>query len=608
MIRNLRERVNLALYDSKDRVLRLFRFLHVFVSLGAIGVLIYYYGFPHSPEEAIALIDWIQYAFVFYIIRFLVRVVYDYNPKQLIRDNLFEFIVLMILIVEGVFYNITGDLIITEVLSWLGLRRMATNAQLFIQFFFLVYVITTIIKNRSFKPWLKVHPGLLFTISIASIILIGTSLLMLPEMTIVSHDMSFIDALFTATSATSVSGLTTVDLATQFTFKGQVVVLFLIKLGGLNTIAFGALYLLIAKFGVGLKHHEILEDFVNKDSLLNTGTMFGKIFVWSLGIEIAGTFLLFMLVEPVGVYGDTEVRLFHSVFHSISAFNNAGLSILPGGMMNGAVIGNSLYHIVVLVLFFLGGFGMIYLFDLFEPRKLRERMKTPWKTIEFGTKISLYYTLALLLIGAIVFFFAEYNNTLADKKGFGKVVTSFFESMTTRNAGFNIVETSELALPTMIFFLFLMFVGASSGSAGGGIRTSTFAVLLASVVSTIRGKSHTELFRRTISSELVMKSYSILMFFILGNLIGPFILSITELESLQMGRFTFMDIVFEHVSAASTVGLSTGITQDLTSAGKIVIIVAMFIGRVGTLTLAFLLGKEVISKHYKYPSGHTMVG
>src|SRR5690606_2348915 len=130
--------------------------------------------------------------------------------------------------------------------------------------------------------------------------------------------------------------------------------------------------------------------------------------------------------------------------------------------------------------------------------------------------------------------------------------------------GFNIVDTSELALPTMIFFLFLMFVGASSGSAGGGIRTSTFAVLLASVVSTIRGKSHTELFRRTISSELVMKSYSILMFFIFGNLIGPFILSITELESLQLGRFTFMDIVFEHVSAASTVGLSTGITQDLT--------------------------------------------
>jgi Trk-type K+ transport system membrane component len=608
MIRDFRERVNLALYDSKERVLGVFRILHVLVSLGAVGVLVYYYGFPHTPSQADALIDWIQYAFVFYILRSIIRIIYDFNPLQLLKDNLFEFIVLAVLIVEVVTFNLTGGLIITHLLRFLGMLRMAEHSQLFIQFFFLIYIITTVVKNRSFKPWLKIHPGLLFTISIGSIILIGTGLLMLPEMTIASHDMSFVDALFTATSATSVTGLTTIDLASMFTFKGQIVVLFLIKLGGLNTIAFGALYLLIAKFGVGLKHHGIVEDFVNKDSLLNTGSMFGKIVVWSLGIELVGVFLLFMLVEPVGIYADTEVRLYHSIFHAISGFNNAGISILPDGMMNAAIVGNYLYHSVILGLFFLGGFGMIYLFDLFEPKRLRERMKTPWKTIEFGTKISLYYTIGLLVIGAIVFFFAEYNNTLSDKKEFGKIITSFYESMTTRNAGFNIVDTSNLALPTTIFFLFLMFVGASSGSAGGGIRTSTFAILLASVVSTIRGKANTELFKRTISTDLVMKSYSILLFFIFGNLVGPFVLSITELESLQLGKFTFMDIVFEHVSASCTVGLSTGITSELTSAGKFVLVVAMFIGRVGTLTLAFLLGKEVLSKHYKYPSGHTMVG
>ena len=608
MMRNFRERVNLALYGSKERVLSVFRLLHVFVSLGAIGVLIYYYGFPHSPSESAELLDWIQYAFFFYIIRFLVRLIYDFNPKQLLKDNLFEVIVLGILIIEGISFNATGKLIVTKVLDLVGLHRMAENSTLFIQFFFFIYILTTIIKNRNFKPWLKIHPGLLFTISIGSIVLIGTGLLMLPEMTIAEHDMSFIDALFMATSATSVTGLTTLDVASMFTFKGQIVVLFLIKIGGLNTIAFGALYLLIAKFGVGLKHHGIVEDFVNKDSLLNTGSMFGKIFVWSLGIELAGVFLLFMLVEPIGMYADTEVRLYHSIFHAISGFNNAGISVLPDGMMNVAVVGNYLYHIVILVLFFLGGFGMIYLFDLFEPKRLRERMKMPWKTIEFGTKISLYYTLALLVIGALIFFIAEYDNVLSGKGGFGKVVTSFFESMTTRSAGFNIVDTSSLALPTLIFFLFLMFVGASSGSAGGGIRTSTFAILLASVVSTIRGKSNTELFKRTISNDLVMKSYSILLFFIFGNLVGPFVLSITELDALESGKFTFMDLVFEHVSASCTAGLSTGITQDLSTAGKIVIVIAMFIGRVGTLTLAFLLGKEVLSKHYKYPSGHTMVG
>jgi trk system potassium uptake protein len=603
-----REKVNLTLYNSKDNVLWIFRWLHVLVSLGALGVLVYYYGFPQTESEAIQLIEWIEYAFLFYILRFLVRVVYDYHLKTFLRSNIFEVIILAILIIEGIIYNTTGSLVSSSIFKGLGMLRMAENSALFIQFFFFIYILTTLFKSRSFNPWLKIHPGLLFTFSIGSIIVIGGGLLLLPEMTVSPEGIGFIDSFFMATSATSVSGLSTIDLATDFTFKGQIVILFLIKLGGLNTIAFGALYLLIARFGVGLKHHGIVEDFVNKDSLLNTNSMFGKIIIWSLVIEIVGTFLLFILVEPTGIYQDGEVRLYHSIFHAVSGFNNAGLSILSDGMMNALVIDNYLYHIVILVLFFLGGLGMIYLFDLFEVKRLRERMRMPWKTIEFGTKISLYFTLVLLVLGAVVFYFGEMNNTLSDKGGFAKVVISFFQSMTTRNAGFNLVDTSALSLPVMIFFLFLMFVGASSGSAGGGIRTSTFAILLASVVSTIRGKSNTELFKRTISNDLVMKSYSILLFFIFGNLIGPFVLSITELDSLQAGRFTFMDIVFEHVSASCTVGLSTGITTELSSSGKVVIMIAMFIGRVGTLTLAFLLGKEVLSKHYKYPSGHTMVG
>lgn len=608
MRRLLRERINLALYDSKERVLNLFRLLHVFVSLGAIGVLVYYYGFPQTSETADSVLDWIQYAFLFYILKFSVRLLYDYNPRQLIRNNLFEVIVLGVLIAEGLSFNLTGNLIITKVFSVFGLKQMAQHSTLFIQFFFFVYIITSLVKNRNFKPWMKIHPGLLFTASIGSIVLIGCGLLMLPEMTVIPGGLSFIDSLFMSVSATSVSGLATVDLAGDFTIKGQIVVLFLIQLGGLNTIAFGALYLLIAKFGVGLKHHEIMEDFVNKDSILNTNSMFGKIVLWSLSIEIIGTFLLFMLVEPVGMYENTEIRLYHSIFHSVSGFNNAGLSILDGGMMNELVIGNYLYQIVILVLFFGGGFGMIYLFDLFEFRRLRERMKTPWKTLEFGTKISLYFTLALLVIGSVIFYFGEYNNTLSGKSEFGKIVTALFESMTTRNAGFNTVDTSSLTLPVLIFFLFLMFVGASSGSAGGGIRTSTFAILLASVASTVRGKKNTELFKRTIPNDLVLKAYSILMFFIFGNLVGPFMLSITEIDALEAGTFTFLDLVFEHVSASCTVGLSTGITSELTSGGKTIIILAMFIGRVGTLTLAYLLGKQVLSKHYKYPEGHTMIG
>jgi len=277
-------------------------------------------------------------------------------------------------------------------------------------------------------------------------------------------------------------------------------------------------------------------------------------------------------------------------------------------MMTPDVINNQFTHSIVLILFFLGGFGMIYVFDLFEWKKVRERFKYPWKSIDFGTKVSLYFTLALLLLGAVVFFIFEYYNTL-DGNSVGKnILFSLYQSMTTRNAGFNVVETAKLSLPVMIIFLFLMFIGASSGSAGGGIRTSTFAIMWASLLSTIRGKKNTELFKRTIANDLVLKAYAVFLFFVVGNIVGPFALVITESDLLALGKYDFMDLVFEHVSAASTVGLSTGLTPELSTGGKFVLIIAMFIGRVGTLTVAYLVGTRVISTKYKYPEGHTMVG
>jgi Trk-type K+ transport system membrane component len=359
---------------------------------------------------------------------------------------------------------------------------------------------------------------------------------------------------------------------------------------------------------VGIKYHEVIEDFVNRDSILKARSMLAKIVLWATTIEIIGIVLLFIGFGSEGYFSDTGARFFQSVFHGVSGFNNAGLSTLNGGLMHPDVINNTFVHTVIFVLFFLGGFGMIYVFDLFEIKRLRERMRKPWKTIEFGTKISLYFTLGLLAVGAMVFLIFEWDKSLEGKNPLSSVMTALFESMTTRNAGFNIVDTAAISMPVMIVFLFLMFIGASSGSAGGGIRTSTFAIMWASLISTIKGKKHTELFKRTIANDVVLKAYAIFLFFVVGNIIGPFVLAISEADLLATGQFDFMDLVFEHVSAASTVGLSTGITPELSVVGKYVLIIAMFIGRVGTLTLAYLVGKKVLSKNYKYPNGHTMVG
>ncbi len=608
MLKEFREKANLRLYNSKNAVLTSFRWAHILVALSMVGVLVNYYGFPQTDESRESLIRIVEFSFIFYILRYIVKLIYDFHPLQYIRSNWGESLIVLTLFVEGIAYNFFDTLLLSEFFNWLGFSGFSDVSNVLVQLFFIIYIFTEIFKKRDFRQWFKIHPGLLFTFSIAGIVLIGSGLLMLPEMTKASVDVSYTDAIFLSMSSTSVTGLSTIDISTALTFKGQMVVLFLIQIGALNTIAFAALYLLIAKFGVGLKQHDVIEDFVNQESFLDTENMFARIIKWTLAIEVVGFVLIFFLLEPTGLFESTPDRIFQSVFHSVSGFCNAGLSIMPGGMMNPQVVDNYALHTVIMILFFLGGFGMIYLFDLFEIKRLRERMRYPWKRIQFGTKISLYFTLGLLVAGAIIFYVFEYDNTLSDHSGFGGVITAFFESMTTRNAGFNTVDTSSLSLPVLVFFLFLMFIGAGSSSAGGGIRVSTFGVMVASVISTIRRKPNIELFNRTLDNDLVLKAYSIFVFFIVGNLVGIFVLLITEQASIEAGQFSLLDIIFEHVSAASTVGLSTGITPELSTAGKYVLITAMFIGRVGTLTLAYLFGKQVLSRKYKYPKGHTMIG
>jgi Trk-type K+ transport system membrane component len=607
-IREIRERINLFIYDSKRSVLGTLSFLNVIVSLTAICVLIYKFGFKITPEAEDISFTIIETSFGFYIARFLIKLFYDFHPRQFLRNNWFEAIIILLLLIEGIAYNFFGGMILEPVFESMGFKGFGAFSTIFVQLFIFIIILNNLFKEKNFKPWMKIHPGWLFTISIGLMTLVGGLLLMLPEMSNVEGGLPFTDSLFLSMSSVSVTGLSTIDVAQTLSFKGQIIVLILIKLGGLNTIAFGALMLVVAKFGVGIKYHEVIEDFVNRDSILKAKSMLTKIVLWATAFEVIGIALLFVGFGSQGEFANTGNRFFQSVFHGVSGFNNAGLSTLEGGLMHPDVIHNTFVHTVIFVLFFLGGFGMIYVFDIFEVKRLRERMRRPWKTIEFGTKVSLYFTLGLLFFGAAVFMIFEWDTLLKDQGVLSSVVTALFESMTTRNAGFNVVDTAALSMPVMIIFLFLMFIGASSGSAGGGIRTSTFAIMWASLISTIKGKKHTELFRRTISNDLVMKAYAIFLFFVVGNIVGPFVLAISEADLLASGKYDFMDLVFEHVSAASTVGLSTGITSELSVVGKFVLIIAMFIGRVGTLTLAYLVGKRVISKNYKYPNGHTMVG
>ena len=602
-----RERINVFLHPHRDRVLSTLKAVNVLVSLSAFGCLVAYYGFPLESDTAHRLISVIKTSFGFYVLHFLIRWFFDFHPLQFLRRNAFEAGLMGLLVIEGISDVLTGKVFLGRALDPLGIESVEDWTVWLVQAYFLVVVIMELSERARTLPRFRFHPATLFISSFLFLILGGTGLLMLPEMTAKSGGMDFLDALFTSTSATCVTGLMIEDAETFFTHKGHVVLMVLIKLGGLNIIAFGSLLALLARFGVGVRQHDVIEDFVNRGSILGSRGTLGRVILWSIGIEVLGAIALFLL-WPGGLFDTTGDRLFNSIFLSISAFNNAGISLFSGGLADPRVAEAWLVHWAVTLLVFFGALGMVAIFDLFSRDALRERMRNPWRQIRFPTKIALYYSLGLVGFGAVTYLLLESGagGTLDGMGWTGRITTAFFQSA-TRTSGFNTVDIGAIGTPMLFLLTVLMFIGASSSSTGGGIKTSTFAVVFADLIGTIRGLQHPHLFKRTIGKTLRSRAWGILMFFLLFNLIGTFALTVTEPHLVNQDR-GFMNLLFEQVSALGTVGLSTGITAQISPIGRGILIASMIIGRVGTLTVAFAFARSVVSRNYKYPEGHTMVG
>jgi Trk-type K+ transport system membrane component len=393
-----------------------------------------------------------------------------------------------------------------------------------------------------------------------------------------------------------------VDVATYFTFKGKVVILLLIQIGGLSIISFATFFATFLQKGIGIRSQSMLQDFFSTDSLFDTKGMLKQIILLSFLIESIGALMLLALWDPSIPFQNFGERLFYSVFHSVSAFNNAGFSLFTNGFINGYVKYSYMVHLVIAFLIFFGSLGFSSIRDIFGFNNMRERLRYPWKKFQISTRIALYVSLALVAFGTITFYFLEKNNTLAGQTTVEAVITSLFQSVTTRTAGYNTIDIGAVSKTVLVIMIFLMFIGASSGSTGGGIKTSTFALIFLSAWSTIRGKQQLEMFRHSISYDLLNKAFSIFLFAASLVLVGTTFLTLTD-----PGK-DVLSLVFEEVSAFGTVGLSTGITADMSVAGKYILILTMFIGRTGPLTLAYSLSRKQASNNYKFPSAHFMVG
>lgn len=440
--------------------------------------------------------------------------------------------------------------------------------------------------------WLSASPPRTLLLGFAFVILTGAFLLNLPAATVSGQSMPFIDALFTSTSAACVTGLVVVDTGTYFSTFGHWVILFLVQVGGIGFMTMATLFALILRRRISLKERLILQESLNQGSIEGLVRLVRKVIFYALALEAVGSFLytLRFMVDM-----DFGKALYHGVFHAISIFNNAGFDLM-GDFRSLTGYSTDLYmNTVSMVLIILGGFGFIVLADLFEFRGKRK--------ISLHTKVVLTVSAALVLIGTFIIFIFEFTNPNSiGNSSFGqKALVSLFQSATTRSAGVTTVDISEFRQATQFFIIILMFIGASPGSTGGGIKTTTFAVLVGAVLAMMRGKEDVVLFNLRLAQERVYKAVTVTLFCIGIVLLGTMILATTE-------DAAFLKILFEATSAFGTVGLSMGLTGELSVPGKLTIIFLMFIGRLGPLTLTYALGPKQGRPLYRHAEGKIIIG
>lgn len=463
------------------------------------------------------------------------------------------------------------------------------------------------IKNFDFK----LSPTQILVLGFLIVIVFGTFLLNLPIAYISQNGeqrVGFLNALFTATSAVCVTGLVVVNTLSEWTIFGKVVILLLIQIGGLGFMTITTAFFILLGKKITLRERLIIQEALNQNTLSGMVRLTKKILMGTLFIEAIGA--LFLSIRFIPQYGLGK-GIFKSIFHSISAFCNAGFDIIGSSSLT-PYVGDILVNMVIMFLVILGGLGFTVWWDVLKVSRDKIEKKFTFKKwfqkLTLHSKIVLVSTICFILIGFLFFFVVEYNNpnTIGEFGLKNKLFASIFQSVTPRTAGFNTIPLDKLKHASQFLTIIFMFIGGSPAGTAGGVKTVTIAVIILAVVSVIRGKDQTEVFDRTIPLDLIKRSLAVIMISI------GVVISVTMLLSLSLSEVgtSFMDIFFESTSAFGTVGLTLGITSKLTDFGKIIISITMFIGRLGpvTMALAFSLKNNKTKGNIKKPEERVLVG
>ncbi|WP_438434198.1 TrkH family potassium uptake protein [Gorillibacterium sp. sgz500922] len=446
------------------------------------------------------------------------------------------------------------------------------------------------------RLFVRLTPPQILVTGFALIILTGGFLLMLPASSASGQATPFLDALFTSTSATCVTGLVVVDTGLHWSLMGKLVILLLIQVGGLGFMTMASLIMLVFRRKISLRERLILQEALNQSSMAGIVRLIRRVLLYALVVEGTGALLLafrFSFDMPPG-----QALLF-GLFHGVSMFNNAGFDLfgpLTGPFSSLTSYANDpLVNLVVMLLIVIGGIGFVVIAELNDYRERRR--------LSLHTKVVLTSTVLLIGIGAVVFYVFEYTNplTLRPLHPGGKVLASFFASVTPRTAGANTIDVTGMRQASQFFTIILMFIGASPGSTGGGIKTTTFSILIGAMIAMLRGKEDIVFFRSRLAKDRIYKAITLTLFALMLVVAVAMVLSTTE-------DVNFLRILFEVTSAFGTVGLSMGLTPHLTLVGKILIIFMMFLGRLGPLTLAYALQPKPEKELFRYPEGKITIG
>ncbi|MBO4403530.1 MAG: hypothetical protein J5792_07665 [Bacteroidales bacterium] len=592
-----KKKLNFRLVNLQGTVERVLNVLSILLAVAALGLILFEHGCYLTPQQETLVTVVVTIAFIFYVLRFIVSAIFSSDIKQYFKDQRLNFVLILCTVALFAFFAIyERTATIHNQVQFYHQRIIAFHLLYFVIFFI------EVVKSLAFLKKIHLSPPVLMMLSFFVLIFIGTGLLLMPKMTV--HGIAFIDALFTATSASCVTGLTVLSTANDFTTSGQIVLMVLMQLGGMSILSFATFFISFLSHSVtGLRYQYMVKDMLSTDKLSDSFSFLREIIMTIFIVEGIGVVMLYMYWETTGLFETNGETFYFALFHAVSAFNNAGFSLWTDGLMDTAVVNSHFPQVIIMLLVFIGSIGFVVLRDFFAPAVIRERKRKRWKSLAMGTQIALITSFAIIIIGTILFFFIEYDNTLASKNTlFDKAFCALFQVTAGRTAGFNIVDVNAISVPMLLVVILIIFIGASPGSTGGGIKTTTAFVIIKSIFATIKGKNKIEFNKKTIPFSLVDKSYSIVVMSLV--IIFITVVSLGLLEPMV----PLKNIIFESTSAFTTCGLSTGCIGSFSVAGKALLTFNMYIGRIGTLTFAYALSKRTKESRHEYPETYFMVG